>query len=110
MSNHSPEVIALAEKLLAKKEKENAKRRDRIAEKYPFAQAETVEYDEVAKKYVVVVTCVKCGNEHSRYTQDLAQTKGICPECKKEADAEKRSEKNALVKKAMDLIRNGDVN
>ena len=109
MSDLSPAIIAAAKKIQAKQEKDLYKRRERIAVRYPFADPTTLEYDRVAKKYVVVVTCPKCSEEHSRYTQDLKQTQGICPNCKKGADAEKRQTKNALMKKAMQAIAEGKI-
>lgn len=105
----SPEIIEMARKLSVKKKAKAEKARANLGEKYPWVKVDTLEYDEVAKKNSVQMDCVECGATHRRYTSDLFQTKGVCPDCMKEKKAEGRREKNALMKKAMELLAAGDL-
>lgn len=104
----SPEVVAQAKKLLEKKTKALEKSRAK-AESFPGVVAGSLRFDPVANKNQVDVECVRCGKVHQRYTSDLHQTNGICPDCKKDADKDARVEKKALLAKAMLAIKEGKI-
>lgn len=50
-----------------------------------------------------------CGEEHSRYTSDLFQTRGLCPTCRDAAKGELAKSKKALLKRAVEAIKAGSV-
>lgn len=104
----SPEVLAQAQKILAKKEAAGAKRVENLA-KYAHALVETLRFDAISNKYSVNIKCVKCGNtERVVHTSDLFQV-DTCTACSAEAKKEARASKKAELKAAMDLIRSGKV-
>jgi ssDNA-binding Zn-finger/Zn-ribbon topoisomerase 1 len=109
MSELSAEVIAAANRILAKREREMDKRRERLAKKYPFTQPDTLVYEEASKRFLVVCECPECGEEHSRQTQDLKQTEGRCPNCQEARRKAKAKEKTDLLAKAMQAIRDGKI-
>lgn len=100
-----PKILALAEILQAKKDKEAVKRRGAIAAKYPHAIAETLCFDPTHNKWKCRIRCLKTKDE-SRwvFTSDLWQVK-YCEKVAKEMQAEARKQKNADVKEAMALLK-----
>lgn len=106
---YTPEVIAAAQKILAKREKAAETSRQNVRENYPWADADTHRFNEELRRYEVDVKCVECGTIHARACQDLKQTAGFCPDCKKERDKQKNAEKKALVAQAMKMIADGKV-
>ena len=100
-----PKILALAEKLLAKKEVQAEKRMENLAEKYPHADPSTIQFDPAAGKFSVVITCTLCGEKGRRvFTSDLFQVK-TCVACSELAKKEARTAKKAELKAAMELIR-----
>ena len=102
------EVLAKAKQLMEKKQA-NAKKAAENAQKYPGVIPDTTEYDSVAGKYITLVKCVKCGEEHSRYTSDLFQTHGLCPTCRKALAGETKKANKELLTKAMEAIKAGKI-
>ena len=100
-----PKVLELATKLLAKKEKQAAERTEEIARKYPHALTETLSYDVASKKVGCNIRCVVCGDEGRRvHTSDLFQVQ-TCTKCSEIAAKAARSEKKALLKQAMEVLK-----
>lgn len=111
----SPEVIEQANKILAKREKDKAKRIENIRTKYPHADVETLEYDATAKKWSVEIECQhtdedgnKCGKRRRVYTSDLFQVK-FCTEHSKQAREAKRKAKKEQLDRALQAIENGEI-
>lgn len=102
------EVLAQARKILEKKEKAG-KDAMQNALKYPGVVAGSIQFEPVAGKYTVMVKCIKTGKLHRRYTSDLFQTGGLCPEAREEEKALLKKGKKELLKKAMEAIRNGQI-
>ena len=64
-----------------------------IATKYPHAIADSLAYDESAKRWGVEIVCEACGDESRHvHTSDLWQVK-LCHSCKAELDTVKKAER-----------------
>lgn len=96
----SPEVIALAQKIQAKRAERFLEMQKEISEKHPHALAETLTYDEAAKKYKCRIICAETGDE-SRwvFTSDLHQV-DVSLEVSEKRKAEKKAKKNDELKMA----------
>jgi acetyl-CoA carboxylase beta subunit len=81
----SQEVLELAQKLAEAQKAKLAKTKENLKEKYPWIKEETLRYDGCAGKNSVEMDCVQCRKTHRRYTSDLFQTLGLCPECRASA-------------------------
>lgn len=106
-SQLSPEIVAAAKKLVAKREANLEKTRENLT-KYPHAKADTLKFDDAAGKFSVEIECTKCGESRRVYTSDLFQVK-TCVACAGEAKKEKAGLKRELLKKAMEAIKNGEI-
>ena len=100
-----PKVLATAEKIEAKRAEKEVKMRERIAERYPHALVDTLQYDESANKWKCNITCQETGNtDRVVYTSDLFQVK-YCEEVAKRMKAEKRAERQEEIKEAQAFLR-----
>lgn len=106
MSN-TQELSPAAKKLVAKREANLEKTRENLT-KYPHAKADTLQYDDAAGKFSVEIECVKCGQSRRVFTSDLFQVT-TCTECASEVKKAKASQKRELLKKAMEAIKNGQI-
>lgn len=105
MSENNEAVMALAQKIMAKKQEQAKKRVEEIGTKYPHADASTVQFDPTHNKYSVEITCTKCGAKGRRvYTSDLFQVR-TCTKCADAVKADKRAEKKAAIKAALEMLR-----
>jgi uncharacterized protein involved in tolerance to divalent cations len=98
---YSKEILKLAKKLQDKNRRKIEQMKERIRSKHPYADPETLEYDQAANKYIIIVTCVKCEEKHSRYQQDLTQCQGICESCRSELIRKARRARSELIRKAL---------
>lgn len=96
----SPEVIALAQKIQAKREVKFAEMKEEISERHPHALVDTLVYDEAAKKYKCRIQCTETGDE-SRwvFTSDLHQV-DVSTEVSEKRKADKKAKKNEELKAA----------
>jgi hypothetical protein len=101
----SPNVIELAKKLQANREKREAQMREAIAAKHPHALPDTLTFDESAKKYKVQIECTETG-EKGRwvYTSDLHQV-DVSIEISEKRKSEKKAKKAEELKAARALLR-----
>lgn len=102
-----PKVLAAAKALIAKREVQLEEIRENLS-KYPHALADTLEYDEVAKKFKVRIRCIVTGDE-SRwvYTSDLHQVqhcKAVADKLKAERLTNKKGERQEAMKLAREFI------
>lgn len=102
----SESVLALAEKLQAKKDKQAKERTVRVAEQHKHALVATLAFDPIANKIGCKIKCVECGDtSRTVYTSDLWQVKR-CTKCQKAHQADKRKTKQAEIKEAMAFLKN----
>ena len=100
-----PKLQALAEKLLATREKKQEKMVSTIRAKYPHAIVDTLSYDQEARKWECAITCVVCGDDGRHvYTSDLFQI-NKCDKCSEEAAKAAKLQKKLELKAALELLK-----
>ena len=104
----TPEIQALAMQIAKAKVKEIAARKVELAVKYPHAKPETLQFDAAANKFSVEITCTLCGGVRRVFTSDLFQV-STCVDCSKAAKAVRKTSKKALIARAMEMIKAGEV-
>jgi hypothetical protein len=73
--------------------------------KYPFVNPDTLEFDEVAGKFFVILTCAVSGIEFRRYTSDLFTLDPSNPTCPEVTKANRKKLNAAQTKVLMALAK-----
>jgi formylmethanofuran dehydrogenase subunit E len=104
-------ILALSEaqkatlaRQIAKEQKAMEARKAAIAQQYPHADVETLEFDASTKKYRVQIKCSRCGELTWKYTSDLHQST-TCPTCRPEEVKDRREAKKVAEKEVKDLLK-----
>jgi formylmethanofuran dehydrogenase subunit E len=105
----TPEIIEMARRITEKRAKKTAARYEHLLERYPWIKIQTMRFNHKAMKYEVEMDCSECGVPHFRYTSDLFQTKGLCPECRAKAIKAAKKDKKDLLTRAMKLLAEGKI-
>ncbi len=97
MATATAAQVEAAQAAIAKKTDRIAAKRDKmlanISEKYPHAIADSLAYDEKAKRWGVEIVCENCQDDTRHvHTSDLWQVK-LCLSCKAELDVIKKAER-----------------
>jgi len=108
VSEVTPEVMALAQKIQATQAKRVEAMKANIAAKYPQADVDSLRFDPTVNKYVCTINCKICGDGRDVFTSDLFQV-DTCTKCSSLAKAAKKLGKKALLAKAIALIEAGEV-
>jgi hypothetical protein len=102
-----PKVLAVAKALIAKREAQLDKIRENVA-KYAHAIVDSLEFDEVARKFKVRIRCVTTGDETRWvYTSDLHQVqhcKAVADQLKAERLTSKKGERKEALKLAREML------
>lgn len=104
LQNLDPATAARLEKLLEKQEQEMTARREAIRKEYPKADADTLVFDETAKKFKVQISCEVCGEKVWKFTSDLHQSTS-CAACRETVLKNRRAERAANNKAAAELLK-----
>ncbi len=100
----TPEILALAEKIKAKKDAQLEKIKTNL-DKYPHAFSDTLTFDEAAGKYKVKISCqICCDDSRWVFTSDLFQI-DTCVKCSEQRKAEKKADKKAKLAAALALLK-----
>jgi hypothetical protein len=105
----TPEVLRAAEALVAKQAKAFEKARTNAAKYGSWVKAETLTFDELAKKNKVQCVCIETGAEFWSFTSDLFQIGGLCPAARSLRKTAAKVARKALIEQAKAMIASGQV-